>query len=176
MEYEQLLIRANNLEPKNNSEYFIVDRQYATENRDRFDLTGFYWNSIARKKGQTVLCFLEIKFALNTDIKEVHSQINRYYDYISKHSKRLAEECQEIFRQKVLLGLLNQSQERMEALESLTFSENVDDYEFILVLVDYNPNSSLFNQTSLLNLPFASQMKIFQTGFAMWKQNVGAIK
>lgn len=28
LEYEQMIIRANNYEPRNNSEYFIVDRQY----------------------------------------------------------------------------------------------------------------------------------------------------
>jgi len=29
VEYEQMIIRANNFEPRNNTEYFIVDRQYA---------------------------------------------------------------------------------------------------------------------------------------------------
>src|SRR5258706_412353 len=41
-EYEQLIIRANNHEPRNNSDYFIVDRQYVLP-EGRFDLLGIYW-------------------------------------------------------------------------------------------------------------------------------------
>ena len=48
IEYEQMIIRANNYEPRNNSEYFIVDRQYAAGHAGRFDLTGFYWDRIGR--------------------------------------------------------------------------------------------------------------------------------
>ena len=40
VEYEQMIIRANNFEPRNNTEYFIVDRQYAIDD-GRFDLTGW---------------------------------------------------------------------------------------------------------------------------------------
>ena len=36
-EYEQMIIRANNYEPRNNSEYFIVDRQYSAGKAGRFD-------------------------------------------------------------------------------------------------------------------------------------------
>jgi hypothetical protein len=38
-----MIIRANNYKPRNNSEYFIVDRQY-TVDVGRFDLTGFFWD------------------------------------------------------------------------------------------------------------------------------------
>lgn len=41
-EYEQLVIRANNLEPRTNSDYFVIDRQYAIGHVGRFDLTGFF--------------------------------------------------------------------------------------------------------------------------------------
>jgi len=44
IEYEQLIIRANNFEPHNNTEYFIVDRQYTVFD-GRFDLSGIYWDS-----------------------------------------------------------------------------------------------------------------------------------
>jgi len=44
IEFEQMIIRANNFEPKNTSEYFIVDRQYVIK-QDHFDLIGFYWPS-----------------------------------------------------------------------------------------------------------------------------------
>src|SRR5262245_58473518 len=41
LEYEQLIICANNFERRNNTEYFIVDRQYVM-NEGRFDLAGFH--------------------------------------------------------------------------------------------------------------------------------------
>ncbi len=168
IEYEQLLIRANNLELKNNSEYFIIDRQYTTEARDRFDLTGFFWDRDGRKRGQTVpLCFFELKFALNSDLKEVHDQIQRYYNHIANNSKNFAQECHQVFNQKVSLGLLNQPRDRMDALQTLNFSENVEDYKFILVLIDYNPNSTLFGLDKLKQLPFASQISIFEAGLTI---------
>ena len=53
LEYEQLIIRANNFEPRNNTEYFIVDRQYVAK-EGRFDLSGIYWKREGRRKGQKV--------------------------------------------------------------------------------------------------------------------------
>jgi hypothetical protein len=44
--------------------------------------------------------------------------------------------------------------------------------QFILILIDYNPNSRLLQPATLQALPFANQIKIFQTGFGMWQQNV----
>jgi hypothetical protein len=38
--------------------------------------------------------------------------------------------------------------------------------------VDYNPNSSLLDLSRLAALPFASQIRVFSAGFAMWQQNV----
>jgi hypothetical protein len=176
VEYEQLLIRANNLEHRNNSEYFIIDRQYTTDKLERMDLTGFFWDRNSRKKEQTVpLCFLELKFALNSDIKQVHDQLERYYNYVKVNSHKIAQEYEKVFKQKLLLGLLNQPKDRMEALKTLKFSGEINDYQFVLVMIDYNPNSGLFEVDKLSKLPFASQIKIFNAGFAMWKQNVNAL-
>lgn len=172
VEYEQMIIRANNFEPRNNTEYFIVDRQYAV-NDGRFDLTGIFWEMSHRRRNQEVpVCLMEIKFALNTDIKEVHSQLERYYDSIKPHAAKIAEEMQTVFRQKIELGLYQQSTERLEALKTLSFSKRIEQFQFILVLVDYNPNSSKLDLQSLSNLPFANQVKVFFSGFAMWHQSV----
>lgn len=84
IEYEQMIIRANNFEPRNNSEYFIIDRQY-TINVGRFDLIGIYWERSHRRKNQEVdLCLMEVKFALNQDIKEIH----QHSSVIMTHSGR----------------------------------------------------------------------------------------
>lgn len=175
IEYEQLIIRANNLESRNNSEYFILDRQYATQ-AGRFDLTGFVWPRNKRRRGQEVpLCFMEIKFALNPDIQEVHQQLARYYEVIKADPQALADEAEAIFKQKLELGLFKQDPARLAALQTLEFSGDIDQFQFILILVDYNPYSSHFNLAQLKQLPFAQQVKIFHSGFAMWQQNLREI-
>ena len=172
-EYEQLLIRANNLEQRTNSDYFVVDRQYAVSSIGRFDLTGFVWQRQGRKRGQEVpLCFMELKYALNPDIQNVHEQISRYYESIKADASALAEEVQGVFRQKLALGLFDQPQDRLEALQTLRFSNDVNRYQFIVVLIDYNPYSTLFNLAALKALPFANQIRVFYGGLAMWQTNL----
>lgn len=113
-----------------------------------------------------------MKFALNQDISEVHNQLKRYYEAIRPKARNIAEEGETIFRQKLELGLYNQSAERIKAMKTLSFSKDISQFQFVLVLVDYNPNSLKLNLNSLAKLPFAKQIKFFHGGFAMWKQNV----
>jgi hypothetical protein len=176
VEYEQLVIRANNLEPRTNSDYFVIDRQYAVSNVGRFDLTGFVWDRNGRKRGQQVpLCFMELKFALNSDIQEVHQQLARYYDAIKTDALAIAAEAESVFKQKLALNLFDQPADRVAALQTLTFTSDVEQYQFIIVLVDYNPYSTLLNIDGLKALPFANQVKIFWGGFAMWQKNLHAL-
>jgi hypothetical protein len=175
LEYEQMLIRANNYEHRNNTEYFIVDRQYSIR-EGRFDLTGMYWKTEGRRGNQEVpVCLMELKFALNTDIRDVHNQLARYYEPIKNNAAVIAEELETVFRQKLELKLYDQPTERLKAMETLTFSRNIDKFQFILVLVDYNQNSSLLDLESIRKLPFAKQIKVFHTGFGMWRHNVNPI-
>ena len=119
---------------------------------------------------------MEIKFALNADIKDVHHQLERYYNAIKPQAAQIAEEMQQIFRQKIELGLYHQpSTESLEALKTLSFSKQIEQFQFIIVLVDYNPNSSRLDLQSIANLPFANQVKVFFSGFAMWQQNVKSL-
>ena len=172
IEYEQMIIRANNYEPRNNSEYFIVDKQYAVK-EGRYDLMGIFWERTRRRRNQEVpVCLMEIKFALNTDISEVHEQLHRYYKSIKPRAAEFATEMQLVFQQKIDLGLYKQSKERLAALRTLEFSKEIEKFQFILVLVDYNPNSSKLDLQRLRDLPFAHQIKVFFGGFAMWQQNV----
>jgi hypothetical protein len=174
LEYEQMIIRANNFEPRNNTEYFIVDRQYKI-GEDRFDLTGIFWDRNGRRPHQEVpVCLMEIKFALNPDIKAVHKQLARYYESISREAAVIAEELETVFKQKLALDLYHQSAERLRAMKTLTFSRDIRDFQFILVLVDYNPNSSRLEMEQIRQLPFADQVRVFRTGFGMWQENVRA--
>jgi hypothetical protein len=175
LEYEQMIIRANNFEHRNNMEYFIVDKQY-TVKEGRFDLTGFYWKRVGRKKNQKVpVCLIEIKFSLNTDIRNVHNQLARYYEPIKNNAESIAEEMETIFRQKLALRLYDQPSERINAMKTLTFSRDIKTFQFILVFVDYNQNSSLLNLESIKKLPFSKQIKVFHTGFGMWHRNVNPL-
>lgn len=172
IEYEQMIIRANNFEPRNNSEYFIIDRQY-TVSVGRFDLTGIYWNRNQRRKNQEVdLCLMEVKYALNQDIKDVHQQLTRYYDALKLKAIQISEESETVFRQKLELGLYAQAPNRLEAMKTLVISRDFSRFQFILVLVDYNPNSAMLNLGNLASLPFANQIRVFSTGLAMWQKNL----
>ncbi len=152
IEYEQMIIRANNYEPRNNSEYFIIDRQY-TVGEGRFDLVGIFWNSHHRAKKQEVpLCLLEVKFSLNQDISEVHEQLERYYEAIKPKAQAIAEEYENLFHQKLALGLYNQPADRIQALKTLTILKDISSFQFILVLVDYNHNSKKLELEKLKSL------------------------
>jgi hypothetical protein len=175
IEYEQMLIRANNYEHHNNTEYFIVDRQYVVK-EGRFDLTGVYWKTNGRKRNQEVpVCLMEIKFALNTDIRDVHNQLARYYEPLKRNAAHIAEELEIIFRQKLELKLYDQPVDRLDAMKTLLFSRDINKFQFILIMVDYNRNSSLLDLESIKNLPFADQIKVLYTGFGMWHHNVSSI-
>lgn len=172
LEYEQLIIRANNHEPRNNSDYFIVDRQYVLP-EGRFDLLGIYWERAGRRRGQAVpLCLFEAKFGLNPEIAQLHEQLQRYYDALKPKAEQIAEEIEGILHQKLALGLYRQPDERVAAMRTLRVARDISQCQFVVLLVDYNPNSKLLNKPALQALPFASQIRLIQTGFAMWQQNV----
>ncbi len=172
IEYEQMIIRANNFEPRNNTEYFIIDRQY-TRRDARFDLTGLCWERNRRCRNQEVdLCLMEVKFALNQDIKKVHEQLNRYYQALKPIAEEIAEEHQTIFRQKLELGLYDQKPERLEAMKTLIISKDLSRFQFVLVLVDYNPHSTKLDLSEIERLSFANQVRVFSGGLAMWQKNM----
>jgi hypothetical protein len=168
IEYEQLIIRSNN---SVNSEIFITDRQFADkENGEdiRFDLTGFTWEG-TRKRGQSVpLTFIEVKYGLNNDIQNLASQLERYYNKVRTKIDEIAEETHELIKIKADLGLFGYKEP--EALKSLKVSNNMDDALFIVALIDFNPNSSLFGRCNFNSLPFSNQIKIFKCGFAIWRE------
>ena len=117
---------------------------------------------------------MEIKYALNQDIQNLHEQIDRYYQAINENPTGFAEEAESIFRQKLKLGLFNHPANRIEAMKTLKFSTDIDDFQFIIILIDYNPYSSHLNLKKVAELPYAGQIKIMHSGFAMWEKNLGS--
>jgi hypothetical protein len=118
---------------------------------------------------------MELKFALNSDIQEVHHQLARYYEAIKADATNIAAEAESIFKQKLALNLFDQPADRVAVLQTLTFTSDIEQYQFIVVLVDYNPYSTLLNTEGLKALPFANQVKVFWGGFAMWHKNLSAL-
>ncbi len=171
IEYEQLLIRSNNLNKNVNSDTYLTDRQYADNiNKSRFDLSGFFWKRTNRKRNQTVpLTFIEVKYSLNNDIKDIDVQLQKYYDTVKKNIIDIADETYYLKNLKIELGLINQSKDRLDALKTLTISNNIDEAKFIIALIDYNPNSKLLDIIKLKALSFSNQIEIFNCGFAIWK-------
>lgn len=170
IEYEQLLIRSNNLNINVNSEFLLTDRQY-TDNcyKVRFDLSGFFWGSKGRWKNQTVpLAFIEVKYSLNPDIATIDEQIDNYYEAVKSNISDIAEETEYLRNIKIDLGLINQPKERLDAFKTLKISNRIEDAKFIIALIDFNPNSILFDIGKLKALSFNSQIEIFKCGFAIW--------
>ncbi len=171
IEYEQMLVRANNCEPDLNTEYFIIDRQCVTaDGKARFDLMAIHWPVQGkRRRGQEVaLALLEVKFSLNPDIGQLHKQLSRYYGSVAADVERISHEAQTLLRQKIDLGLFNQSPNRMKALRTLTISRRIEDVRFVVVLVDYNPHSGKLDTDALGQLCFAKQIDLFHVGYGLW--------
>ncbi|MEN9933986.1 MAG: hypothetical protein RLZZ387_565 [Chloroflexota bacterium] len=116
-----------------------------------------------------------MKYALNTDIQEVHAQLQCYYEAVARKPALIAQEIQQVFHQKLELGLFDQPPERLDAMKTLTVARKIEQFQFIVVLVDYNPNSKLFDVAGLRSLPFASQVRLLHTGFALWQQSFQAL-
>ena len=173
-EYEQLFIRVNNCTIPE-SEYFVLDRQYTRSDgsESQLDMVGLYWSHKNRQHNKTVpLTVFEIKYADNPDIKSVDKQLQRYYNYVMTHFEELSSEMSDILEQKTALRTLCKSKngKRDNDLGKLKLSPKFEDVQFILVLVDYNPNGRHLNLKNLKELQFNSQIKIFYAGMALWTQ------
>lgn len=174
IEYEQLLIRSNNLSKNVSSEIFITDRQYTDIAKNyRFDLTGFFWNRTNRKRDQTVpLAFIEVKYSLNSDISDIDKQLDKYYNAVKRNISDIAQETEQLKNLKIELGLINQPKDRLDVLKTLKISDKIDKVKFIIALIDFNPNSNLLNPTKLEALPFSNQIEVFKGGLAIWENNL----
>ena len=68
-------------------------------------------------------------FALNTDIQEVHNQLERYYSVVSERAKQVAHEIETVFRQKIELGLFDQPRDRIQAMKTLRVTRDPSKFQ-----------------------------------------------
>ncbi|MFC1744441.1 hypothetical protein ACFL35_10645 [Candidatus Riflebacteria bacterium] len=180
IEYEQLLIRANNYTEKVNAEYYIVDRQFAEKGQKRknqMDLTGIFSNRNKRRASTlTVTPFIgEVKYSLNKDISDIDAQIKKYYEQIVNNSALFFEQLEYLLHQKSKLGLFNVSDGLLKKFKTAKVDDRIENLKIVIILIDYNPNSKLFNQKvkrNIFQLPFKKNILVFNAGFAMWEQNL----
>lgn len=52
----------------------------------------------------------------------------------------------------------------------MSISNRIDDAQFIIILVDYNPYSLRLKKSDLKQLDFSAQIKIIYKGFALWQK------
>ncbi len=176
LEFEQLLIRANNLERRNNSEYIILDRQYAVNKGvDRWDLVALRWpiEKRGRPYQEGYLSIIEVKYAQNPDIQNIKSQVERYASYLEANLPTICEDMKHILNQKLELGLLAKTEGQMSRLEKLPIKPNIAETEIIIYLIDYNQNSDLIRRAEKAAKPaFRGKVKIALGGLALWQSNL----
>lgn len=170
LEFEQLLIRANNLESRNNSEYIIIDRQYmVNQGKDRWDLVALRWpRDKRRQKGY--LSIIEVKYGLNPDIPKLKSQIKRYGDYLEQYLEAICTDMQQILRDKLDLGLIIKTEGQSKRLKLLPLDTQIETTELIVYLIDYNPYSKLIEKAE--KPEFSGKVRIARGGLALWQKNL----
>jgi len=171
IEYEQLVVRANNGETRLNTEYYIIDRQVTTaDGTCQFDLLGFVWPGKNRARNRLAsLALLEVKYGQNQDIKHLHLQLSRYHDALNQDFESLVTDAERLFKQKLALGLICGTPEQLTALGEIKISRDPGHVRFGIVLVDYNPASKALDLKKLASLPFSGQIDIFHVGFGLWQ-------
>jgi hypothetical protein len=60
-------------------------------------------------------------------------------------------------------------------MKTIHILKDIEEFVFMIILVDYNPNSKLFPFKEIAELPFANQIKIFNGGFAIWEQRLKSV-
>lgn len=159
-EFQQLIVRENNFHSiARATDYFICDIEYDND-CGRFDLIAVHWPSSgeSRKKNSDVgLAFIEMKYMdksmVNTAGILAHiCDMEKYFRETKDNFAQLKLEMRHVFNQKLALGLIN-NQKPIE-----NFNDDVP--EFILILANHDPDSSiLINELQSIgpiiqNLPF----------------------
>lgn len=167
LEFEQLLIRANNREITCNSDYIILDRQYRLPNGRRIDLMALRYSSGGKPKGN--LSIIEVKYAQNRDIQDIKSQVEAYGHYLQDHLEDISQDMQHVLRQKLALGLISRSPDRLKWFQEDTFAINLDieSTEILVYLIDYNPRSKLIAKAAKPSFP--GRVRYAYGGLALWQ-------
>jgi hypothetical protein len=178
IEFEQSLIRANNLERNLSTDYFAVDRQaLLAPGQDRIDVLGIYWPN-HKSNEDLSLALIEVKFALNGKIDKLAEQLEGYYNALENNVHYIADKAQEMLRQKLQMGLITGgSEEALAKLERLNLSHDPTRVKIIVAMVDYDLRSSLLGgQIPKLRqlesaMKLRSPIEVMHLGYGLWAGN-----
>lgn len=189
IEFEQALIRANNLEPSLNTDYFTVDRQaLLASGQDRIDVLGIYWPDHSSNE-EISLALIEVKFSLYGGIETLAEQVEGYYDALAKNilpqpdgtceiEGGIAAHTQKLLWQKLRMGLITgASKEALTKLERLTVSHDPKHVKIVVAMVDYNLRSPRLTAQipKLRHLESTKQLKnpieVVHLGYGLWAGN-----
>ena len=189
LEFEQLLIRANNWESRNATDLLVVDRQYArtVDGRSlRMDLVGIEWpRKTSSLKSPVRLVVLEVKYGLNNDIQELAQredgspgQLVDYHTLVCGYGDILRADMEAIIEQKRQLGLLCAARfiKGLPDPGILRIDDAASTVCYVVALIDFNPFSKLVGLGSLGDLPFAKQVRLMHCGFGMWNLRLDAVE
>jgi hypothetical protein len=193
IEFEQSLIRANNLEAKLNTDYFVVDRQaLLAPGQDRIDVLGICWPDHGSSEDVS-LALIEVKFSLYGGIETLAEQVEGYYDALAKNivpqadgtceiEGGIAAHTEKLLQQKLRLGLItgatNQALEKLRT--KIRVSRDPKRVKIVVAMVDYNLRSPRLSAQipRLRQLESAKQLKnpieVMHLGYGLWAGNAVA--
>lgn len=172
LEFEQLLIRANNRESRNNSEYIVIDRQYVANSekkRDRWDLIALRYPS-DKKPAKGYLSIIEVKYGSSLAMADIVKQVEGYGLYYESHKDSICSDMENIFKQKIRLGLITRTRERLDWLKELSLVGDIKSTEILVYLIDCNPGK-IKERTKTAKSSFGGEVRVAFGGLALWRQN-----
>jgi hypothetical protein len=191
IEFEQALIRANNLEAKLNTDYFIVDRQaLLASGQDRIDVLGIYWPDHGSSEDVS-LALIEVKFSLYGGIETLAEQVKGYYNALAKNivpplpdgtceiMGGIADHTEKLLQQKLRLGLITgASNQALEKLRTkIRVSRDPKRVKIVVAMVDYNLRSPRLSLQipKLRRLEDEMKLKypieVMHLGYGLWAGN-----
>ena len=173
IEFDRLIVRMNNREIGLNTEYFVVDRQIDVSGKHRFDMLGVHWPREKRSHSASVTpALIEVKYSLSGGVESLSDQLRGYYEVVAEKANEIAEQIERTLRKKLHLDLITGgSTAALAKLKNLPVTKDINQFRFVVVLVDCNPNSRLLD-VDLDALPFAEQVDVFKLGLGLWKKNL----
>jgi len=180
LEFEQLFTRINNRLGGSgvNSDYFLLDRQYAEAGKpeSRPDMLGVRWNTVGRSRGDVVPpVLIEVKYGLNSDIQDVADQVRRYLGHLLQQSTwgNFVGEMQRLLTHRAELGLFGSKDSGV--LQTLKIDEAAENVEILILMVDYNPHSVLYRRAESDLAKLAAEkgltIRVGHVGMALWEAN-----
>jgi hypothetical protein len=141
---QQRLVQENNFSRiANGTDYFIIDIEYTKSDfrQGRFDAVAAYWPKDKRKSGDAELALIEVKVGEDTidDPSGIKKHIDDANDFLSSNQKTsFIDDMEEVFSQLRELDLIRFGKAGNPHRAKFSRSE----CQFILILADYNRNSS----------------------------------